>query len=81
MSASAIAARERLEEHFPERYDQTVLLVTVDSMFWCSAAKYEKFGEYHLIWTEHHGNFIEHKDEVAKIHVITAHPRQIQEPA
>ena len=51
-------------------FPQVVLLVTVDHVFWSSSARYEKYGPYHLVWTEHHGTFMVHEDEVAKVHVI-----------
>lgn len=57
-----------------EDFDQIVLLVTVDHVLWCSSAKYQKYGDHHFVWTEHHGHFFEHKDEVAKLHVIRAKP-------
>jgi len=63
-------AKRRLNEEPNLRdFKETVLLVTVDSVLWCSAAIYRKMGDYHLVWTEHHGNFLEHDDEVVKLHV------------
>lgn len=50
-------------------FHQIVLLVTADMVFWCDAARYEFRKPWHFVWTEHHGSFFEHEDEVAKIHV------------
>ncbi len=62
-------AQQRLALGTTLGFTQTVLLVTPDSVLWCSAARYFPMGDYHLVWTEHHGNFLEHDDEIVQLHV------------
>jgi hypothetical protein len=51
----------------PEDFHYSVIIATTEvvlQFFNCALA--EKRGPFYLIWTEHHGSFIEHRDNVAK---------------
>ena len=67
-------ARSYLEKRDKELtakdFMQSVCLVTSDCvLLFFDGALTERREEFYFIWTEHHGNFIEHKDEVQQFWV------------
>ncbi len=45
-------------------FKHTVYLVTHDSCNVWQNATAKTYGDFVLIWTEHHGDFFEHRDEI-----------------
>lgn len=56
---------KKLDAH---SFTHTVLMVTLDSIQLYEGALLERVGPFYLVWTEHHGHFVEHKDEVVRCH-------------
>jgi hypothetical protein len=61
-------AREELDARsqviYLSAFNEAILIVSPDSAMFFDGAVHQRLGPFYLIWTEHHGNFIEHEDEV-----------------
>ena len=51
-------------------FTNTVYLVTTDSANVWESALAKRYGEWVLIWTEHHGYRIEHRDEILHLRMF-----------
>lgn len=45
-------------------FHHTAILITHDSIQIFSGAIAKRFGDFLLLWTEHHGYHVEHRDEI-----------------